>query len=57
MFLGLCDMLSVQKILDILQQHLPKCLYFKLSKFMNSDLCHQRTHVSWKFFQDKLENL
>jgi hypothetical protein len=50
-------MLPVQKILNILQQHLPKCLYFKLSKFINSDLCHQRTHVSWTFFQDKLEKL
>jgi len=48
--IGLFDILPIQKILTILEKHLPLRLFTKLSKYISQNIFTITTHIDWSEF-------
>jgi len=56
-FIGVFDILPIEKIFHVLTSYLPSILTRKLQKFVLSDYKKLRSHISWNFFKSKLQNI
>ncbi len=53
--IGLCDIIPVKKTIKIFEKYLPKVLFQKITRYVQSDCQNLRSHIGWAYCKSKLE--